>query len=642
MKPTTLCEYINFKSGTKGTVLKLYGTNTQAVDVEGNLIFCTGNWRATTNIQEFNGAIKALHDPYDHLRGAYCDICPDCVYKNVENFRLEEESENKNINIQWGSCNNHPHTPHLRPRGDVTLSKIYVNACKKFRKNTAEWITKGNIQLLPGEIRDMRDYLTNTGKLQDLRSYVMIILGIKLFLRVSEILEIQIENFESQYQMVKQNRVDGITIKIKGKSDKTSTRLVLFSDNENTEFCPVRHLLVYLAFTGISDGFIFPDDKYLETCSILNKRPNYTNQISYLSFLNQLKDLAKVVLNKTDVSGEGYKSRGVLGTHILRKTAYLFAYWGVCMKQPEDKSIVARVHQVEDIPVLQLANIMRSARHKTMKNASTYQRDCATLLGYVYNETYTPKNKVSPWSCIVLEAAETARTITTPSRKYQKKLNDLSIFYIETVLDMCIDEHLVFKKVLEMSMTYSAPPVSHVDSLRVLLIENKNSSTVVDSVIAIMDKAVAFQVEVLKQEFFTKFIPLSISTEVLGTVTGTIGAKKRKFSTRPTEDTADSNVLTVHSTIELKVIVERADFSKYTTMNIKNKVEWLLLLHTKYHDSRGKLDSVDRVWYAKNVSKVGTCVMQCYGGNVDAFVATLPPSMFAHRNYKCTKCESLK
>jgi hypothetical protein len=44
-------------------------------------------------------------------------------------------------------------------------------------------VTKGAIQLLPRDVRDLRDVLVGTQVL-DLQMYGMIILGIKLFLRI--------------------------------------------------------------------------------------------------------------------------------------------------------------------------------------------------------------------------------------------------------------------------------------------------------------------------------------------------------------------------------------------------------------------------------------------------------------------------
>ena len=52
--------------------------------------------------------------------------------------------------------------------------------------------------------------------------------------------------------------VERLCVKVKGKSDKEWVTLLIWSDNENPEFCLVRHLLVYLKLTGITGGFLFP------------------------------------------------------------------------------------------------------------------------------------------------------------------------------------------------------------------------------------------------------------------------------------------------------------------------------------------------------------------------------------------------
>ena len=57
---------------------------------------------------------------------------------------------------------------------------------KKFAKK--EYNQKGNLQLLPSEIRFIRQYLLSQNSLVSFMIYVMFLAGIKLFLRVQEVL----------------------------------------------------------------------------------------------------------------------------------------------------------------------------------------------------------------------------------------------------------------------------------------------------------------------------------------------------------------------------------------------------------------------------------------------------------------------
>jgi hypothetical protein len=74
----------------------------------------------------------------------------------------------------------------------------------------------------------------------------------------------------------------------------------------------------------------------------------------------------------------GVRLGNVLGTHTLRKTGYLFATWGVLKYSSlynnmrimnQGQSDAPKLH----VPMLSFANILESARHKSVQNAMTYE-----------------------------------------------------------------------------------------------------------------------------------------------------------------------------------------------------------------------------------------------------------------------------
>jgi hypothetical protein len=86
-----------------------------------------------------------------------------------------------------------------------------------------------------------------------------------------------------------------------------------------------------------------------------------------------------------------------VGTHTFHKTAYLVTLWGFFVGLDQGKYI----HEVQ-IPQMYLVNIMKSARHKSVLNASTYQKDTATLYELVMREENPCGNKLcfsSLYSC---------------------------------------------------------------------------------------------------------------------------------------------------------------------------------------------------------------------------------------------------
>jgi hypothetical protein len=81
-----------------------------------------------------------------------------------------------------------------------------------------EWKVKGNVQLLPGEIHNLWDYLIGTGTLNNFQIYVMIIVGTKLFLHADELLGIQVEDFMKEYSVIPDGTVvKALALTVKGK-----------------------------------------------------------------------------------------------------------------------------------------------------------------------------------------------------------------------------------------------------------------------------------------------------------------------------------------------------------------------------------------------------------------------------------------
>lgn len=214
-KPETLAEYIEYKSSPTATLRNKYGTTVPALDVLGNQIYCRNAWHSPTPVQQYLAAILKLHKYYADLREGYIEACVDCYELNKSDIANATDK----TAINWKSCQQHCGSPHIRPMGNPRTSFVLETAVKKYYNYCKKWEVQGNTQFLPSEVRDLRDNLVNTGMLGDFELYVMIVLGIKLFLRAREILEIQVEDFEKKYSSLKENRIDALTVRVQGKSD---------------------------------------------------------------------------------------------------------------------------------------------------------------------------------------------------------------------------------------------------------------------------------------------------------------------------------------------------------------------------------------------------------------------------------------
>ena len=70
---------------------------------------------------------------------------------------------------------------------------------------------------LPGQLRDIRDYLLASNDIHKLMLWTMIIVGVKLFLRIDEVIAMKVDDFKTDYFVVTTDNVEGLCVQIKGK-----------------------------------------------------------------------------------------------------------------------------------------------------------------------------------------------------------------------------------------------------------------------------------------------------------------------------------------------------------------------------------------------------------------------------------------
>jgi predicted amidophosphoribosyltransferase len=151
------------------------------VDIHNIPIYGTGAWHAPGLLDKFNGAMLCLHNAYKHPLKVYFPVCAACVhchkqYKNSPHY----------VDTCFGSCTAHPGCPQLIPKGNPMVSNLVTTYIRQVKESLSGWEVKGNVQLLPGEVRHLRQYLIGSGSIENFQVYVMILLGIKLFLCADE------------------------------------------------------------------------------------------------------------------------------------------------------------------------------------------------------------------------------------------------------------------------------------------------------------------------------------------------------------------------------------------------------------------------------------------------------------------------
>jgi hypothetical protein len=250
--------------------------------------------------------------------------------------------------------------------------------------------------------------------------YVMMLAGIKLFLRIQEVIAMTIDKFETVYQVIDERGIQGLCVRVKGKTDPDWVYLMIWKDEKNPEFCLLRHLLVWISLAGIKSGSIFPhpDD--------IGKDPHgnghYERPCDYDWFLGHMKHLIFDILKK---DREEVTMRHIIGTHVLRKTAYLFAIFG-CRKYKGQKQ-----NEVDEID---RSMILTSARHKDIKCIHKYVLDCGTIWSTLKRSKSFDKHQVSAWEPIHINTHTTMRTITTEFTAFQQPVTILASSFVSNTL----------------------------------------------------------------------------------------------------------------------------------------------------------------------------------------------------------------
>jgi hypothetical protein len=176
VRPETICEYMQFKYLPAGTPVCMYQSSVpiffRTDEDKWDELLSTGDWKAPTCLAKFPAALKSLHQLYPHLRTGYYPVCSECVRANAD---MTDSSG-------YRSCLNHAGRPQILESGNPTESTEFLDEEMIAARKMAGQVITSAIQLLPHDIRDLRN--AYVGKdLHNFQIFVMILLGIKLFLR---------------------------------------------------------------------------------------------------------------------------------------------------------------------------------------------------------------------------------------------------------------------------------------------------------------------------------------------------------------------------------------------------------------------------------------------------------------------------
>jgi hypothetical protein len=224
-----------------------------------------------------------------------------------------------------------------------------------------------------------------------------------------------------EYFVVKENDIEALCTKIKGKRDTKWINFAIWDDKECPEFSASRVLLIWIELTGVRGGFLFP------TLNQLGKDECPTVHYQYDAFLEDIKSLCVNVLKK-DLHSQSMKNM-ILGTHVLRKTAFLLAVWG----------FHGREGFKSNLNPLDEATILNDARHKDISSTMTYLADSGTLKELVNRMAADDiTQRVGVYQPIFVKTLDNFASLNSGETN-KKDLKELADWYVHSVLK--IPEH---------------------------------------------------------------------------------------------------------------------------------------------------------------------------------------------------------
>ena len=389
MNPRTIADFIRFKRGKQGKPFVRLDCNEQCMDVLNKPVFCQGGWNDPRNVDQCLSALGAIHSSRGQV-GVFEDRCVMC----------------RNAQKQHKGCRIHPGKPQVWRKGNPCKTALVKDVMARSRKDGSGYVAEGDCALTPFEVMNMRNVLLSSNNIEDMRLYVMILLSIKLFLRSNEVVKLKIEDIIKEVSVVSNGVLECLAFKVQGKTDKKPVTLCLWADHDIPQLCPIRHLMAYLNITGVTTGFIFAKAD--------------GDHISYDKYQSDFTNVCEMLIERN----------GPFGTHSCRKTAYLFAVWGGGEE----------------------ADIMTSARHKTMSNAVKYKKDAMYLLHLAKANDLNFASIVAKWKPILCSNVQMGRTINKKGSRAMKMLSKLAANF---VLNLChCDKSSSVLEIMEAVMNY--------------------------------------------------------------------------------------------------------------------------------------------------------------------------------------------
>lgn len=586
VKSETAKQFLAFRCLEKRETVKNTMTNQPVKDIDGNVMISIGDWKGESSIGLFRTALSKLHVHYDTTKCEYTEACAECQKIPIERVCKSE------------GCRTHPGNPKYWRRGNVSNDKSFAEAISNYETYVLNhYEARRTKAFLPGELRDIRTHLLSFNDLYHLMIWTILIVAIKLFLRIEEALEMTVEQFETEYFIVTEDDVEGLCVRIKGKRDKVPLDFALWNDKECPEFSACQAILIWISLSGIKSGKLFPQKEDL------GKGESFTTNYSYSAMLEILKSLSE------NVCGHDTTSTTIIyGTHMARKTAFLLAYWGFVRKD----NCLAEMDK---------ANILLSARHKDISSTATYLSNSGTLKSLVDRlDKMSERHRVGQWEPIHIKTHDSFASLNMESMKFQKRLPDLSDWYVHEMLGIPRDSRVSIAEVHRRVCMYT-PNLTYEEEFRKEL-EKELAPAKVEYLLSLSNKATQERIKAALN-------PLVMHPSAPNTIVAVANdseqppAKKRKPN--PNELVSCNRDY-------------QAEF-KATARNKKDKQIEIFTTAVKDVQAQvkaGKILCDPLKTFVYRYGKVVDCIESCHKGNAAEFLAA--NSGLAFSKFSCCSC----
>jgi hypothetical protein len=454
-RPFPVCEdtaisYMKFRVLEKGSPVMHHTTRRPVILPDGTPLLAVGDWKSAVSVGLFRSALSKIHSHYSTTTGSYAEACLECRKISLPQVCKGE------------GCQNHPGSPLYWPSGCVTKSSKFKTAIDLLTDYAEKhYDARSTVAFLPGELRSIRSYLMSTNTVAALQLWCQIMIGIKLFLRIDEVLTLKMVSFKPNYFIVKGKEIVSLLMEVQGKRDPRPVDFCLWDDNICPDFSPVRPFLLYVATTGRKGGYLFPTQDQLH-----DETP--TNHYAYHHMLSDMKYICKIVL-KRDHIFEGGLDKDIAGTHILRKTGFFIAYWAKKLE------LLDLAQRKKELPVEDHASLLTDGRHKDGASTQTYVCDAATMYAlYTRLGMTDPNQRVSPYQPIYVKTLSNFASISRQGNVRQAmnrmSLPDLATWYVYHVLEVSPDLNLCdsVNQLCTTAVTYQAPKIDKDEIFKVL------------------------------------------------------------------------------------------------------------------------------------------------------------------------------